>query len=240
MALPGPTADYGIDAPPILGGTVVAGFVLFMLGVFMAGGGSGYLAALPTSIGLGLLAAAAASIYTSKKGKARLWTEVLDELALRGDEHALDVGCGRGLVLIAVAHRLPSGRVEGVDIWRSQDQSGNQRVVTESNATVEGVADRVGVHDADMRSLPFPDATFDLVTASFAIHHVTEPDGRAAALSEMARVTRPGGRIVIADIAKVAESERWLRDRGFEVSALRPGGCFPPVRVVVATAPDGR
>lgn len=235
MALPGPTADYGIDAPPIVGGTFVAGFVLFMLGVFMAGGGAGYLSAVPVLAGAALLAAVAASIYTSKVGKARLWAEVLDGLDLRGDEHALDVGCGRGLVMIALAHRLPAGRVEGIDIWRSKDQSGNQRIVTESNAAIEGVADRIAVHDADMRSLPFPDSTFDLVTAGFSLHNVADPAGRATALNEMTRVIRPGGHIIIADIAKVAEYERWLREHTFDVAVSRRGGCFPPVRVLIAT-----
>lgn len=236
MALPGPTADYGIDAPPIVGGAFVAGFVLFMLGVFMSGGGAGFLSAVPVVAGVALLAAVAASIYTSKVGKARLWAKVLDGLDLRGDEHALDVGCGRGLVMIALAHRLPAGHVEGIDIWRSKDQSGNQRIVTEGNAAIEGVDDRVTVHDADMRALPFPDSTFDLVTAGFSLHNVSDPVGRWAALDEMARVLRPGGRIVIADIAKMAEHDRWLRDHGFEVAVSRRGGCFPPVRVLIATA----
>ena len=55
----------------------------------------------------------------------------LDELGLRGDERVLDIGCGRGAVLIAVAHRLPRGRAAGADIWQLRDQTGNSRAATE-------------------------------------------------------------------------------------------------------------
>jgi hypothetical protein len=63
-------------------------------------------------------------------------------------------------VLTAVARRLTTGRVTGVDIWSTRDQSGNAREVTERNAALEGVADRVTIEAGDMRALPFPDASF--------------------------------------------------------------------------------
>jgi hypothetical protein len=59
--------------------------------------------------------------------KLSVWKELLDELDLRGDEHVLDIGCGRGAVLISAAHRLPRGQATGADIWRLRDQTGNSR-----------------------------------------------------------------------------------------------------------------
>src|SRR5438874_15927 len=85
----------------------------------------------------------------------------IDGLRLRGDERVLDMGCGRGAVLTAVAKRLRSGRVSGIDVWSARDQSGNARNVTLRNASLEGVADRVEVETGDMRAIPFPDAAFE-------------------------------------------------------------------------------
>jgi len=73
--------------------------------------------------------------YTTRRGKFIEWDRILDRTHLRGDEMVLDMGCGRGAVLTAVACRLTTGRVTGVDIWSTTDQSGNamdgalQRVV---------------------------------------------------------------------------------------------------------------
>src|SRR5215471_11079020 len=100
--------------------------------------------------------------YTTRRGKFIEWERILDRVQLRGDEAVLDMGCGRGAVLTAIARRLTTGRVIGVDIWSTKDQSGNAKDVTLRNASLEGVSDRVQVDTGDMRELPYPDATFDL------------------------------------------------------------------------------
>jgi hypothetical protein len=69
------------------------------------------------------------------------------------------MGCGRGAVLTAAARRLTTGRVTGVDIWSTKDQSGNAKSVTLRNAEREGVNDRVRIETSDMRQLPYADAT---------------------------------------------------------------------------------
>jgi len=67
-------------------------------------------------------------------------------------------------------------------------------------ARKEGVADRVEVKTADMRKMPFPAGSFDVVLSSQAIHNIYDPAGRAQAVGEIARVLAPGGRAVIRDI----------------------------------------
>src|SRR4029450_8123338 len=97
---------------------------------------------------------------------------------LRGAERVLDMGCGRGAVLIAVAKRLTTGPVTGAAMGSPHNQSGNAREIALRNASLEGVADRVIVETGDMRALPFPDASFDVVVSSLAIHHISSNDRR--------------------------------------------------------------
>lgn len=70
-------------------------------------------------------AATVGGLYPTRLGKFEVWDELLDELDLRGDEQVLDIGCGRGAVLLLAANQVPAGRAVGADIWRRRDQAGN-------------------------------------------------------------------------------------------------------------------
>ena len=153
-------------------------------------------------------------LYATTRGKFLEWDRILDSLHLRGNEEVLDMGCGRGAVLTAVARRLTTGRVTGIDIWSKKDQSGNARDVTVRNASLEGMSDRVQIETGDMRALPYPDATFDLVVSSLAIHNIPSKADQKKAVAEGFRVLKPGGRIVIADIRTTALYEEALRELG--------------------------
>jgi ubiquinone/menaquinone biosynthesis C-methylase UbiE len=207
-------ADYGYDAPYALamfaGGALisvlVAGFLVWR-GVPRA--------AATMAVYFGFFAANASSFfYTTRHGKFVEWARILDSLQLRGDEAVLDLGCGRGAVLIAVARRLSTGCVTGIDIWNAMDQSGNARDITVRNASIEGVSDRVRIETGDMRALPFPDAAFDLVVSSLAIHNIRSIADRRKAIAEAVRVVKPGGRIVIADIRSTQVYAEALRELG--------------------------
>jgi len=146
-----------------------------------------------------VLGVAAGYFYSTGPGKLSVWKELLDELGLRGDEHVLDIGCGRGAVLISAAHRLPRGHATGADIWRLRDQTGNSRAAAERNAMVEGVSERVEFFDADARDLPFPPDSFDVVLSNLTFSNIRGSEERARALREAVRVLRPGGQIRVVD-----------------------------------------
>jgi ubiquinone/menaquinone biosynthesis C-methylase UbiE len=172
---------------------------------------------------------------------------LLDQLHLRGDERILDMGCGRGAVLLMAAHYLTTGRATGVDLWRSFDQSGNSLEATRRNAIAEGVADRVELHTGDMTALPFEDDSFDLVVSSLAIHNISGSAGREKAIAEAVRVLRPGGRLMIADIRATRQHEAQLAQLGMSEVVRRPlgwrfwrGGGWAATRLVTATKPACR
>jgi arsenite methyltransferase len=206
--------DYGYDAP----------YALVMFGLLSIA--SGILAGIawvndpireamrPTFYLLFFAAHTSSFFYTTRQGKFLEWRGILDGLHLRGDEEVLDMGCGRGAVLTAVASRLATGRVTGVDIWSTKDQSGNAKSVTLRNAELEGVGDRVRVETGDMRALPYPDATFDVVVSSLAIHNIRSNADRKRAVGEGFRVLKPGGRMVVADIRATALYAEALRILG--------------------------
>ncbi|HEX7341799.1 MAG TPA: class I SAM-dependent methyltransferase [Rhodanobacteraceae bacterium] len=186
--------QYGVDAPyvPLL--QAAAGIVCLVLSAFANPGGTALLI-----WGLILLAMAACFFYTTRRGKFVVWARLIDKLHLKGDERALDLGCGRGLVLLEVARHLSSGEAVGIDLWHAHDQSGNDASATQANARAEGVAERVRLETGDMTALPFADASFDLVVSSLAIHNIPSQAGRIKAIDEAARVMRPGARLLIAD-----------------------------------------
>src|SRR5439155_15635483 len=86
------------------------------------------------------------------------------------------------------------------DIWQTEDLAGNRPEATLANAQLEGVADRIEVKTADMRQLPFPDRSFDVVVSCAAIHNLYAAPDRDQAIREIARVLKPGGQALIADI----------------------------------------
>ena len=184
---------YGIDAPPIPALLGAAGVACGLAAVRRRTGRTTLAATSAV-----LLAGTGIYLHTTLRGKLRVWDQILDRAALRGDEQLLDLGCGRGAVLIAAARRLPRGRAVGVDRW-SADQSGNRPEATLTNAAAAGVADRVDVRTGDLTALPFPDNSFDVVTSAMAIHNISSAEGRRRALDEAVRVLRPGGHLLVAD-----------------------------------------
>jgi ubiquinone/menaquinone biosynthesis C-methylase UbiE len=129
------------------------------------------------------------------------WRELRQRTAdlarIQPGEQVLDVGCGTGTLAIEVARRVGTvGRVAGVD-------PGTQQI---ARARAKGarrhlpIDFQIGV----IEQLPFPDQTFDVVLSTLMMHHLPAPLKRQG-LAEIARVLKPGGRLVIADFKRKQE-----------------------------------
>lgn len=228
---PGLRADYGIDAPGMVrmfllggGAGVAAGCIIWRLSDDLQGIWQ-IIAPMLFWPGLSLLLTGLIMMWGSKVGKLRLRDQIIGKLSLNGNEQVLDVGCGRGLMLLGLARKLSTGRGVGIDLWQVQDQSGNAITTTEENARREGVAEKVELHTGDMRELPFEDERFDIVVSSWAIHNIPDAAGRQQALQQIHRVIKPGGRLVIVDISYVSEYQAELQRLGW-IDLKRAGPTF--------------
>jgi len=216
---------------------LIGGLLLLAVGlalVFLSTGWPTAVGSIAFTFGLIFTIEGLLMIWSSRYGKLRARDRLLDGLGLTGQENLLDVGCGRGLLLIGAARRLPNGRAVGVDLWSQVDLSGNRASATLANAAAEGVTERVEVHEGDMRKLPFADASFDAVVASLSIHNIYSAEGRREAIQEIVRVLKPSGKVALMDIRHVREYAAGLIGEG--MSDVKVSGLsfwiFPPVRTV--------
>ncbi|MDX6441214.1 MAG: hypothetical protein QOE43_943 [Gaiellaceae bacterium] len=116
----------------------------------------------------------------------------------QGDERALDVGCGAGALALALAPRVRE--VIGVDRVQELLELARKRA-PENAQFVEG----------DATSLPFDTASFDLAGTLRVLHHVRRPE---LVIAELARVTRPSGRVLVIDqLAPIDPLEAYPVDR---------------------------
>jgi SAM-dependent methyltransferase len=209
--------DYGLDSPhrihsyALRGGLVLA----FAIGLWISNGASATASAsVLVLIGAGYLAASGVMYWSSRVAKLKARDRILDSLTWRGDEKVLDVGCGLGLFAIGAAKRLKTGRVTGVDIQPAD--------AARENAKLEGVTDKIRIETADYLKLPFQNDSFDVVLSSLALHNLESVTDRAAALREMARVLKPGGRAAIFDILHTTEYAKVLQEIGLADVQLSP------------------
>ncbi len=148
-----------------------------------------------------------ASLYDSLfyQTSEEIWEAALSLLQPQEGERVLDVGSGTGRLLIALSHLVGAkGRVEGVDI------SPGMCRVAERLLTATEHPSPAAVRQADARRLPFEDGAFDGAVSVLTLE-LLKPGQTEAALSELARVVRPGGRIVVASLADATAVDRQLQ-----------------------------
>ena len=135
----------------------------------------------------------------------------------------LDVGTGPGVLLVELAADRPDLRLTGVDL--SAD------MIAAATRNLHPFGERASACVGDVTSLPFPDRSFDLIVSSLSLHHWDHPE---AAVPELARILRPGGRVYIYDfpfapfdkLTDAARTRSVLNARSPERTPIRTGVLF--------------
>lgn len=133
----------------------------------------------------------------------RLTPKILERLDVRGSEVVVDAGCGSGYFTVAVARRLTTGRVIGVDgsetmLWHLRRR-----------ARRRGLEARVEGKRSDVTALPVGDGVADLALTVAVLHELPSPE---KAVAELFRVLRPGGRLIVGDLREGGgTSARFMR-----------------------------
>jgi SAM-dependent methyltransferase len=118
---------------------------------------------------------------------------LFDHLDIRRGIRGLDVGCGTGFPLIELAHvHGASSHFTGIDIWVDALARARQKRELHGLTSVD-------IIEADVASMPFPNAHFDLVVSNIGINNFPDP---LLALRECRRVAKPGARLVLTTNVK--------------------------------------
>lgn len=236
--------DYGIDAPNVLRNLFLFGalcIVLFFVTPRAVHVGNVVFLLHPMFAWTGsfLLTEAFLFLLYVKVGKKWHRDKLLGLRQWRGDEQVLDVGCGRGLLLVGAAKRVPDGHATGIDVWSNEDMGGNSAAATERNLLIEGVSSRCTLISESAQEMSFPDASFDVIVSNLCLHNIYDKATRQKALAEMMRVLKPGGVALISDYKLTGEYAQAFRAAGCEVSRVWGSlTAFPPLRIVVARKPS--
>jgi SAM-dependent methyltransferase len=215
--------DYGIDKPERVRALGMVGLVIMATGVAQFIGLAGSVEVWPEMIlsiclwiGILLFITAGVMLWSSKAGKFGLAHAMVEDLNWTGHEKVLDVGCGRGMLTILAARKVPVGDVVGVDTWSQEHLSENSMQGAEENARIERMNQRVTFEESEATSLGFSQNSFDKVVSSLAVHRIKKRSDRDKAVEEMIRVLRPGGELAILDILHTREYEKVMLQKGMK------------------------
>jgi demethylmenaquinone methyltransferase/2-methoxy-6-polyprenyl-1,4-benzoquinol methylase len=114
-------------------------------------------------------------------------------LKLSEGARVLDLATGTGDLALLIARAVPTAHVVGLD------PSSKMLEIASAKVAQAGLAERIELVTGDAEALPFADATFDGVSIAFGIRNVPN---RHRALAEMARVTKPGGRVAVLELSE--------------------------------------
>ena len=219
-------SNYGFDGSPF-GVTIVC-----LVGVVCFGGGVGLITYPSLSLkilafvlmlcGFLMVLVCGSYLYYTKLGKLHRRDKMISMIDWKGNEKVLDIGTGRGLLMIGAAKKLTLGKRIGIDIWNAGDMHSNTYQNTMRNAELERVLEKVEVRNEDVRSMSFPNDTFDVVLSNLCIHNIPTKDGREKACREIARVLKPNGTAIIADKSYTKEYGDFFAKEGLTVEFFRP------------------
>ncbi len=152
---------------------------------------------------------------------------VLEHAAISEGEAVLDVGCGTGTLAVEAARAAPGVEVTGLDA--------DPVVLGKARRRAAAAGPSIEFDEGRSVALPYPDASFDLILSTLFFHHLPDEAKRQTA-SEVVRVLRPGGRVVVGDLGpaqdplmRIAVLMTVQLVDGFESTALNVRGQLPDV-----------
>jgi ubiquinone/menaquinone biosynthesis C-methylase UbiE len=217
--------DYGFDGSPfgvamvcLVGLVCIAGGVALITFPSL---GLKIVAFVLMLCGLLMVLVSGSYLYYTRLGKLHRRDKMLSMIDWKGNEKVLDIGTGRGLLMIGAAKKLTLGKSIGIDIWNSGDMHSNTVQNTLRNAELEGVPEKVEVRNEDVRSMSFANATFDVVLSNLCIHNIPTKAGREQACQEIVRVLKPAGTVIITDKSHTKEYAETFAMAGLTVQLFR-------------------
>jgi SAM-dependent methyltransferase len=150
---------------------------------------------------------------------AEMLAQLLEAAAPALGERVLDIGFGTGVTTVPFAAAVgPAGHVTGVDISRPMLEAAQRRIAEQGLGNVDLLLADAQIHQ-------FPPASFDLVTSRLGVMFFADP---AAAFRNLLGALKPGGRLVMAVWATIAENTHWMIPFEIAVRRLGPPAPQPP------------
>lgn len=115
---------------------------------------------------------------------------IVDLLGNAGGGEVLELGCGTGNIIAAMLEGVPGARITGVDPSAGMRDRCAEKFSGDP---------RVEIVAGEALAIPFPDGHFDIIVSNYTLHHVLPAD-REACARELARVLKPGGRLIYSDM----------------------------------------
>ena len=229
--------DYGIDAPGVIRNLLLIGLIIIILSQIFPEikiGKADILTGYFIFPGAYFFITGLLMLVYSLWGKYFHRNRMLKLIRWTGAEQVLDVGAGKGLLMIGAAKKLVTGNSTGIDIWNAEDLTGNKIEAVLRNARIEGVEDRITIKTENVVQMNFPDAGFDVVLSNLCLHNIYNKEDRKKACHEIARVLKPGGTGIIADFRHSREYRKHFAAAGLQTQMIYSSffASFPPLTIV--------
>lgn len=233
--------NYGIDAPKVIRNLLLIGISLLLCAVFLPDDLfppiSTFLHRSSFLPGVCLTVTGLLMVAYAKFGKFNHRDRILNLHNWKGDENVLDVGTGLGLLMIGAAKKLSTGKSFGIDIFNTYDLSDNSIEQTKINAELENVTQKVEILKENILKTNFNPDYFDLIVSNLCLHNLYKLEEREQACTEIYRILKPNGKVIISDFKGTSEYKKTFEKLGMSVEKVGTYffDTFPPLTIITAT-----